>query len=315
MILCIGTTPAAQRVMVFQKLALDSVNRARQTLDGVAGKSVNVAKVLRALGERPVLTGFLGGERGEELRRILQAKGLEMDFMPVAAQTRQCITVIDESAGTQTELVEESLPVQRTDYEGLLCVVRRRVATARAVIMSGTLTPGGPPDFYAECVRLAAQTSALSVVDAQGLALTEALKAGPGLVKPNRSELAATVGRDLKHESELLAGIKTLYERGAQRVVITAGNEPTLAYDGKTFWRIRSPSIKVVNPIGSGDSFTAGLVSQLLRGDNLGEACRWASAAGAANALSLMPGELDPEEVTRLLPEVAVESVNGAGTR
>ena len=43
MILCVGTTPAAQRVMVFDRLIAGEVNRARITLDGFAGKSVNVA--------------------------------------------------------------------------------------------------------------------------------------------------------------------------------------------------------------------------------------------------------------------------------
>jgi fructose-1-phosphate kinase PfkB-like protein len=52
MILCIGTTPAAQRVMVFRKLALDAVNRAVSTMDGAGGKSVNVAKILKTLGDR-----------------------------------------------------------------------------------------------------------------------------------------------------------------------------------------------------------------------------------------------------------------------
>ena len=51
MILCIGTTPAAQRVMLFRKLTLDAVNRAAATHDGAAGKSINVAKVLKTLGE------------------------------------------------------------------------------------------------------------------------------------------------------------------------------------------------------------------------------------------------------------------------
>jgi hypothetical protein len=37
--------------MIFRKLALDAVNRAVTTWDGVAGKSINVAKVLRALGD------------------------------------------------------------------------------------------------------------------------------------------------------------------------------------------------------------------------------------------------------------------------
>src|ERR1039458_6013601 len=79
-ILCIGTTPAAQRVMIFRKLTPDAVNRAVTTLDGAAGKAVNVAKVLKALGAHPVATGFLGGQRGEFLRAIMARKKIEFDF-------------------------------------------------------------------------------------------------------------------------------------------------------------------------------------------------------------------------------------------
>src|SRR5437763_763870 len=142
MILCIGPTPAVQRVMVFRKLTLNEVNRATTTLDGPAGKSTNVAKALAALGERPVATGFLGGTRGERLRRALEARGIGCDFSE-SGQTRQCVTIIDELNGTQTELVEESQPLALADYDRLEAIVSGRIKECRAVIMSGTLTPGG----------------------------------------------------------------------------------------------------------------------------------------------------------------------------
>ena len=65
----------------------------------------------------------------------------------------------------------------------------------------------------------------------------------------------------------------------------------------------------MVNPIGSGDSFTAGLVWRLLRGDDLGEACRWAATAGAANALTAGVGEVERAEVERLAREVEVQRI------
>ena len=307
MILCIGTTPATQRVMVFRKLTLDAVNRAVTTLDGTAGKSVNVAKVLRALGERPVAAGFLGGDRGEQLRADLEARGIELDFVKVAARTRQCTTLLDTSAGTQTELVEESQPVAAADYEELMRVIRRRVQGCRAVVMSGTITPGGPPDLFFHGTQIAHEAGAVAVVDAQGPALLETLRAKPELVKPNRSELAATLGRELKDEAAVLAAIRELCQRGAQRVVVTAGKDPGLAFDGQHWWRVHPPRIDAVNPIGSGDAFTAGLVVSLLRGEDLGEACRWASAAGAANALTLLAGEVRREDVEQLAARSSVE--------
>ncbi len=308
-ILCIGTTPAAQRVMVFRKLALDAVNRAAATLDGAAGKSVNVAKVLKTLGEHPVATGFLGGDPGEFLRAALTEKGVESDFVAVSTRTRQCITVIDESAGTCTELVEESRPVGPTAFNELMAVVRRRVPECRAMVMSGTIVTGGPEKLYSDCTQLAENAGVLSVVDAQGTALVEVLKAKPGLVKPNRTELAATVGRELEGEADVMKAMRELCEHGAQRVVVTAGKGPTLAFDGKNFWRIVAPLVQAVNPIGSGDAFTAGLVSRLVRGDDLGEACCWGSAAGAANTLTLMPGEVNRSDVKQLAPGIEVQKI------
>jgi tagatose 6-phosphate kinase len=355
-ILCIGPTPAAQRVMVFRRLALDAVNRASTTLDGAAGKSVNVAKVLKVLGEHPVATGFLGGDRGEFVRAALEAKGIIVDFVSVAASTRQCITVIDEAKGAITELVEESLALRASDYQHLLATVRRLTGlrathqgrarlssgqsrrsqsvvasssfsfsssssswpvqrfknelpadACQAVVMSGTITPGGPADFYQRCTVMAHAAGALSLVDAKGEALIKALKARPSLVKPNRTELAATVAHDLINEAAVRSAMRELCQHGAQRVVVTAGKDPVLAFDGHNFWRIHPPRVAAVNPIGSGDAFAAGLVWRLVRGEDLSEACRWAAAAGVANALTLMPGNLDAQEVQRLARDVKLQ--------
>jgi fructose-1-phosphate kinase PfkB-like protein len=77
-----------------------------------------------------------------------------------------------------------------------------------------------------------------------------------------------------------------------------------------------TPQIKVVNPIGSGDAFTAGLVSRLIRGDDLGEACRWGSATGAANTLTAMAGEVNRPDVERLAQATRVERIDaGPGCR
>src|SRR5262245_35048449 len=165
MILCIGSTPAAQRVMVFPSVTSDAVNRASQTVEGIAGKSVNVAKVLSQLGEKVVATGFVGGNRGAQLLQLLQARGIQTEFVTVAAATRQCTTVIDQAARTITELVEESLPVPETAYDQLKSTIQWRTPGSAAVVMSGTITPGGPVSLYRWCTQLANQSTALSVVD------------------------------------------------------------------------------------------------------------------------------------------------------
>lgn len=307
MIFCIGTTPAVQRVMVFKHLEPDAVNRTADIVEGAAGKSVNVAKAAALLGDSPLVTGFLGGTRGEFLRQELDARGVHHDFIPVASQTRLCITVIDQSSGTHTELVEESAPVAARDYEAFLQIVRRRMGACQAAVVSGASPAGAPRDLYRQCVQSARAAGKLIVLDAQGDLLREALAEGPDVVKPNRRELAATVGRPLDGEAAARRAMQDLHEQGAGRVVVTAGASPTLAFDGRRFWRISSPAVQVMNPIGSGDVFTATMTWRLLKGDDLGEACRWAAAAGSANALSLMPGEFNVRDLESLAAMISAE--------
>ena len=310
MILCIGPTPALQRVMVFKDLTLDLVNRAVETVDGIAGKSINVAKVLKALGEDPIALGFVGGLRGEHLSRQLETRRIRSDFIHVRPETRECVTVINQRQGTQTELVEESKPVPAKNYRALLSQVKRYIDQSAAMVISGTLTPGAPEDFYFECARVARREGAIVVLDVKGPALMKALEAEPDVVKPNLSELEATAGKRLNSARGLMQAIRDLCEHGAKNVAATAGARPAMAFDGRTFWRIISPRIEALNPIGSGDAFTAGVAARLVKGDSFREACRWGAACGAANALTIMAGEVDPKTVKRLVSRVKIERMS-----
>jgi fructose-1-phosphate kinase PfkB-like protein len=80
--------------------------------------------------------------------RVMAELGIETDFVAVDARTRECVTVIDESAGAQTELVE-SPPVPEQAYTELLSRIRARAPRVQALICSGTIPPDGPRDLCA----------------------------------------------------------------------------------------------------------------------------------------------------------------------
>jgi tagatose 6-phosphate kinase len=295
--------------MVFPKLSSGHVNRARETHDGAAGKAVNVAKVVHKLGEPTLLVGVAGGDRGSFLRSILGEQQVPLECVETVARTRECITIIDESTEAHTELVEESPAVTPAEKEQFERLAAKHLPRCRALVLAGTICPGFSSSLYEECIRQAPQAE-ITVVDARGEVLEQALRANPGLIKPNRVELASTVNLELRTEHEVLAAMRTMVERGAQRVVVTDGEKSTLALAGSKAWRITAPRLKVKNPIGSGDSFTAGVVCRLLKGDELGEACRWGTACGSANALTWMAGEVVLEDVHRLLPQIKIERLD-----
>ena len=304
MIVCVGTTPVWQRSMVFERLRLDEVNRAASVHDYASGKSVNVARVLHALGERAVATGFAGGDRGAAMLRDLDAAAVRNDFVRVEAPTRQCVTVIDRAGGGATELVEESLPVADADWARLLGVVERLLPDARGVVLSGSLPPRAPQDFYRSCLGRVARGVQV-VLDARGEPLRHALGHAGLLAKLNREELAATVGRDLPADADVLAAARSVMPAGGA-VVVTLGAQGAIAADAERAWRVNTPRVPTRSAVGSGDSFAAGLMIGLVRGQSLADACAWGAACGAANAMTDLAGHLDPRDVERIRSEVRV---------
>jgi fructose-1-phosphate kinase PfkB-like protein len=102
--------------------------------------------------------------------------------------------------------------------------------------------------------------------------------------------------------------MKELVQLGAGWVIVTRGKAGTLISDGKNFWKIDTPSVKVISAIGSGDAFAAGLTAGLVRGQNLPEACRLAVACGAANAMTPHSGHLDVADVDGILSRVKLSN-------
>lgn len=310
MIICLGTTPAVQRVMVFERLAVNAVNRAVSVTQAAAGKAVNAAKAVHALGAAALPTGFVGGDRGRRLRRMLDEMGIRHDFVNVEPETRLCVTLLDRSARTHTELVEESSPVPPAAFDELAAKLQRLLSGARALVMSGTLTPGAPQDFYARCVRLAAQAGVPTVIDARGQPLLEAVGERPTVVKHNRAELLATLGISDDSAAAVREGMRLLLARGAGAVVVTMGADGALTACGDAMWRIHAPRIDAVNAVGAGDSFAAGLTVGLVDGQTLPEACRLGAACGAADAITPLAGDVNYDDVRRLLMEARCETVD-----
>ena len=306
MLITLGTTPAVQRSMTFDRLTVDSVNRTADVSRYASGKAVNAARVLTAINEQALAIGVAGGDAGRFLLADLDRIGVGHDFATVDAETRTCVTLIDRSNGTATELVEESKPVPDAAYAAVLGRLRAHVAAADGVLLAGSLTPGGPVDFYADAVSVAEGAGKFVVLDAAGEPLRRALASRPDVVKPNRAELAATTGMTIDSDATLREAIRRLVEQGPAWAVVTAGGGSTVVSNGREFWTLATPAVAVVSPIGSGDSFAAGLLAGVARGQEVPEACRLAVACGAANAMTAKAGHVRRIDLHEILPRVTL---------
>jgi tagatose 6-phosphate kinase len=309
MILCIGTTPTVQRTMVFDRFVGDDVNRAREVYEHASGKAVNVGRVLGALGAAAMVAGFAGGARGQFIIDDLESAGLQAQFAAVDSQTRLCTTILDRSAGTTTELVEESGPLTDAQCAHLEEIIELWLAAANdaasdVMVFSGTLAPGVPADFIARWIGRGPRV----IVDAKGEPLSLAMKRGKCVVKVNRQELGDTLGIDLNDPRAVADAARRACPRDGW-IIVTMGRDGLVACDGHAVWRVRGPAIKAVNPIGSGDSVAAGVAAGITWGLAFEEVLRLAAACGMANALTILAGQVRIEDVERLRGTITVERV------
>jgi 1-phosphofructokinase family hexose kinase len=304
MIICLGTTPALQQSMTFERLTLDAVNRASRTRQYASGKSINAARVIATMGHSVLAMGFLGGPSGQAIRSELAGIGIEHDFVEVPAATRVCVTAIDAAKHTATELVEEAAEVESASYEQLLARLKKHLPAAKVLVLSGSLPSGAPGGIYAACVALAAAQQVPVVLDASGEPLVEALAQRPRVAKPNREELEKSLKLTVRDVKSLLAAMQRLIDHGAEQVVISDGARPVFCTNGRSTWRLVPPDIQPISAIGSGDALAAGLAIGIEEGIDLPEAMKLGIACAAANALTPDAGHIDPVDVRRLQKNV-----------
>lgn len=305
-ILCLAVTPAVQRTQFFASLRLGEVNRIRRTVVTASGKGVNVALALKHLGGAPLLLGFQGGDAGRYIASEMKRLGISARWVEGAAPTRHCHTLIEDDTGRITELVEEAVPPAADNWRDFARLLDDSLSGCAWMAISGALPPGAPPDALAEFCRAATSRGVRLCVDSQGAPLLHTLSAKPDLVKLNTEELERTCGLPDRSEPSLARGAAMLQDKGADTVLVTDGAKPAHLFRATNYWTLAPPSLRALNPIGSGDSVTAGLIFALQHGSELSEAAAFGLACGSANALTETPGLLDAATVQELTPRVEI---------
>lgn len=305
MILSAGLTPAWQQIMIFRSFRYGEVNRAAEVHWYAQGKVLNAGIAVHHLGGPSLTLATVGGPPLTQIDREFAELGIPRRWVVTESATRVCTTILDRTTGVMTELVENGKRLRPEELDEFRKVYVEEVGKARVAIIAGSLPEGTPNSFYRE---LAEQTQCPMVLDFRGEGLLGTLDCRPLVVKPNREELAQTMGRPLEDDGQLLEAMRWLNGRGAQWAVVTQGTGPVWLTSATKTYRFESLRVDdVVNPIGSGDSMAAGIAWSVGAGRPMVEAVRIGIAAAAENVRRLDTGRVDPVRVEQQAALVRVE--------
>ena len=308
-ILTLTMNPALDVLTTIDKVSDTHKMRCGAVIKHPGGGGVNVARVLHRLGAHCMALYLAGGVTGERHHKLMSAEKVRCHVMPIAEETRESFSVHETTSGHDFRFVLPGPNVSAAEYEPCFDYVAQHLPK-QFLVISGGLAPGMPIDFYARLAALAKQHGVRVVLDANGPALAEALKVGVYLFKPSLRELRELTGQPLLDEDAQVAAAQHLIQTGqAQIVALSLGEQGAMVISATQSWQARGIAVDVQTTIGAGDSFVAGFVWSLSRGDALLKAFQYAMASGAAALLAPGTSLSQAQDVHGLLPQVVVHAV------
>ena len=144
MIVTVTLNPTLDKTLSVSVLRPGEVHRARFLRQDIGGKGINVSRALAALGVASIPIGFLGGATGRAMRDGLAAQGYDARFVEVPGETRQNLTLLDESTGVYTKINEPGPTIGPEHLAALHALVAELVAPGDLWALCGSLPPGAP---------------------------------------------------------------------------------------------------------------------------------------------------------------------------
>jgi fructose-1-phosphate kinase PfkB-like protein len=274
MYLTVSMNPTLQKVLCFPSILTDRVNRSSRHRFDVAGKGLNVCRVLSQLGKPAIHLTPLGGDLRPLFLEMSRQEGLSVHWVESGSPIRFCYTLIDEGEGSVTEMIENAAEVEEGTEGRLREAYEKLLTDCETVIIAGTKAPGFSGELAPFMVRRAKEWGCRVALDLWGKDLLDSLPYNPDVIKPNFEEFAATFAPELAHCGDLadegaaketiIRICRELYAAYRCDVVLTRGIKPVWFVSGGVFGEYPvTPAPRVANTTGSGDAFTAGLVSAL----------------------------------------------------
>jgi 1-phosphofructokinase/tagatose 6-phosphate kinase len=312
MILTVTLNSAIDRTIAVPNFRQGHRHRAVEASTVAGGKGVNVARALKLLGRPVIATGLAGGPTGARLMERLAEESILTDFTWIGGESRTNIAVVDPTTGEQTEINERGPDVSAEERDRFLSKLLYLARGAKICVIAGSLPPSIPAEFCNTIITALKELGVEAIVDTEGDALHESLRAGPAAITPNAAEAEEVVGHEFNDRDELLAGVRGLVELGAEEAIITSENgcvAITGSGDSRRAYEVTAPAVEPVSTVGSGDAFLAGYVAARYEGASPRDCLAYGVAAGAESTQHFGAGSIDREETEHILDSVQISDL------
>lgn len=289
MIYTVTFNPSIDYIVAVDSFLPGTINRTTDEKMFPGGKGMNVSMVLKNLGVESVALGFFAGFTGDNIRQMLEQKGVTADFITVEGLSRINVklrSMEDGKVREETEINGQGPLITKDAIETLykkLDVLQE----GDILVLAGSIPGSMPATIYMDIMRHLQGRGIKIVVDATKDLLKNVLPYEPFLIKPNNHELGELFGVELITADELIHYAELLQEQGAKNVLVSmAGDGAILVAENGNVYQSEAPKGIVKNSVGAGDSMVAGFLAGYLASGDYEEALKMGICTGSASAFS-----------------------------
>ncbi|WP_066387896.1 tagatose-6-phosphate kinase [Neobacillus mesonae] len=311
MILTVTMNPSVDISYPIEDFKLDDVNRVEHARKTAGGKGLNVARVIKQMGEDVLATGVLGGTIGDYIVRELMKSEIANHFLKINQESRNCIAILHD--GKQTEILESGPTLTVEEGEAFLETFRLLLSDVSVVTISGSLPKGLESDFYRAMVELGREKGIPVILDTSGEALRQVLthRVKPFAIKPNLTELSQLTGREVEQSAASLQQVLSAEMfQGIEWIVVSLGGDGAFVKQGADYYRVKIPAINVVNPVGSGDATVAGIAVALDKELPVADVLKTAMTTGMLNTMEAGTGHIEYSKFEHFFKLVEVKKID-----
>ena len=142
MIITVTLNTAIDKTLAVPNFRLGRRHRTVEQTEMPGGKGVNVARVLKTLGQPVIATGLAGGATGTRIVEQLTQLSVLSDFVRIREESRTNTAVIDPTTGEQTEINERGPRVTEQEIELFTDKLLYLAQGASVCVFAGSLPRG-----------------------------------------------------------------------------------------------------------------------------------------------------------------------------
>jgi 1-phosphofructokinase family hexose kinase len=304
MIVTITLNTAIDRTFFIKDFVWNKTIRSSQSVVGMGGKATDASWILGELGYENTAMGFVAGDVGRQIDRMLCERGSKTDFVWVNGETRTNIVIVSDQGLGQSTLISGGLEISTRDIETFKNRFQKVLKTATCVVIGGSVPIGLDLSLYTELVKTVRAANVPVIFDASGPSLLAGMDGKPNFAKPNIDEIAELSGEKVTNIQSAFIQAKRLQEKYGTSFIITLGELGALAVLPDRAYRIPPLKIKVISSAGAGDGVLAGLAAAISQGKSIEDGLRLGFAAAAAVCLTPATADCHREDVEAFLPKI-----------